>query len=251
MAQFLKVPIIVLSQLNRNIETRSNKQPLLSDLKESGCISTRNKIQLSSPLKHNINLIYIKNLCGSETKISIISNNKIQLKRTILKLTKQNFKEKIYLSQKYIFECQILKKILCLTSNHKYLSQHDWAQTKQILDYTKINYTKLDTSYLQSKNTTSTAYVNQVQFNKYLKSYDMSTRNYFNFICNQIILHNSIEQDADIIMILYENSEQNIESYGKKILDLIICKNRNGPTGSCKITFIPKITLFQSIEKTQ
>ena len=50
----------------------------------------------------------------------------------------------------------------------------------------------------------------------------------------------SIEQDADLVLMLYQNENNlsnNISSDCIKLINLIIAKQRNGPTGSIKIKF--------------
>ena len=58
----------------------------------------------------------------------------------------------------------------------------------------------------------------------------------------------SIEQDADVVFLLAarQNSEENaIVPQASRERDLIIAKQRNGPTGSVTLTFIPEFTRFE------
>jgi replicative DNA helicase len=54
----------------------------------------------------------------------------------------------------------------------------------------------------------------------------------------------SIEQDADLIMMLYRDEYYDPESPDKGIAEVIVTKNRNGPTGTVKLLFEPQYQRF-------
>jgi replicative DNA helicase len=56
----------------------------------------------------------------------------------------------------------------------------------------------------------------------------------------------SIEQDADIIVFIYRDEVYNKESQDKGIAEIIIAKQRNGPIGTVRLTFLGQYTRFEN-----
>ncbi len=57
----------------------------------------------------------------------------------------------------------------------------------------------------------------------------------------------SIEQDADLIMMLYRDDYYNPDSPDRGIAEVNIVKHRNGPTGCVKLLFEPQFTEFRNL----
>lgn len=56
----------------------------------------------------------------------------------------------------------------------------------------------------------------------------------------------AIEQDADVIMFIYRDDYYNQDSPDKGLAEIIIGKQRSGPTGSLKLTFLGQYTKFEN-----
>lgn len=56
----------------------------------------------------------------------------------------------------------------------------------------------------------------------------------------------AIEQDADLIVFIYRDEVYNEDSPEKGVAEIIIGKQRNGPIGSIKLTFLGKYTRFEN-----
>ena len=57
----------------------------------------------------------------------------------------------------------------------------------------------------------------------------------------------AIEQDADIIMFIYRDDYYNKESKEPGVSEIVIAKQRNGPVGTVKLTFLKPLTRFDNL----
>ncbi len=57
----------------------------------------------------------------------------------------------------------------------------------------------------------------------------------------------ALEQDADVIMFIYRDDYYNKESKEPGVTEVIIAKQRNGPVGTVKLTFLKPLTRFENL----
>jgi replicative DNA helicase len=58
----------------------------------------------------------------------------------------------------------------------------------------------------------------------------------------------AIEQDADMIVFIYRDEYYNKDTQLRGIAEIIVAKQRNGPTGKVPVKFIASCTRFDNLQ---
>ncbi len=293
----LKVPVMALSQLSRAVEARTNKRPMLSDLRESGCLTGDSLITLADSGIQ----VPIRDLVG-KSGFAVWA-----LDETTLKLNRATVSNAFSTGQKSVFRIKTrLGRTIRATGNHKFLTIRGWQRLDELQAGDRLALPRqIGSPTLQTMSDSETPSMQRigmsqrkmqaglemaycgtslhkqnvsrdraarlaqvVQSNDLLllsasdiywdeiiaiepdgveEVFDLTVPGLHNFIANNIVVHNSIEQDADLVMMVYRDEYYNADSPDRGIAEVILSKHRNGPTGTVKLLFEKQFARFKNL----
>lgn len=75
--------------------------------------------------------------------------------------------------------------------------------------------------------------------------FDLTVPGPHNFVANGVVVHNSIEQDADTVMMLHRPARFD-KSQEDNILEVHLAKQRNGPVGQITLTYLKQYMRYEN-----
>jgi replicative DNA helicase len=228
LARELNIPVLCLSQLSRKVEERPGHRPMMSDLRESGCLSGDSLIQNADT--------------GAFHTIQELANRKEQTPFPVYAVDKNlqigtyQMTKAFYSGKKMLYELKTKTGLsIQASANHPFLTQEGWTRLDALQVSTKIG--------IKQNHATFWDEVLSITELKEQDVYDATVEEVHNFVANNIIVHNSIEQDSDIVMFLLRR--EYYDPYDKPgLAEAIVAKNRHGGVGSVFLAFRKELAQF-------
>jgi replicative DNA helicase len=260
MARELNVPVLSAAQLSRAVEQRQDKRPVLSDLRESGCLTGDTLVYLPDSGCYEP----IAELCGR------VGFRVMSLNTETWKLEPGTVTNAFCTGTKPVYRLTTqLGRTIRATANHRFLTTHGWKRLDELMPEDHIALPRrldgpreqtmdnaerqnaravnMSVSAVVERLAESDVYWDQIRYiepDGEAQVYDLTVPGNQCFVANDIVAHNSIEQDSDIVIFLYRDEVYNEATEFPNQADLIISKHRNGPTGTVSLYFEKTLTKF-------
>jgi replicative DNA helicase len=267
LARELNVPLIAASQLSRAVEQRHDKRPILSDLRESGCLRGDSLVHMADGSR-----VAIRNLAGSTYPLPIIALNPETFRLEAVQARKA---WKTGTQPVFRLKTQWGREIRA-TANHKFHTMAGWKRLDQLGVGERVAVrggaeassfagpALAGPEWRTSRQAVGVAETRapqpsiagivywdrivSVEPEEVRDVYDLEVPGHHNFVANDIIVHNSIEQDADVVMFIYRDELYNPETELQNIADILVAKHRHGPTGTVQLFFRKHLAQFVDAE---
>jgi replicative DNA helicase len=265
LARELNVPVIAVSQLSRAVESRNPPVPMLSDLRESGCLTGDSRVYLPETGEYRP----IAELVG-RSGFDVVAVN-----TETWELERRRVARAFATGRKPVYRLTTgLGRTIRATGNHKFLAFDGWRRLDAVTPGEPLALPqRLPAPHgfavphaapaLVGAGSTGMALdppieplsTGDVQWDSVIsiqpdgleEVYDLTVEGLHNFVAEDIVVHNSIEQDADVVMFIYRDEYYNKESERLGEADVIVAKHRNGPIGDVALTFLPKYPKFANL----
>ena len=259
LARELDVPVLALSQLSRNLEMRSDKRPALADLRESGCLAGSSQITVDAD-GNTVSIDALWRFFG-HPGMELVAMD------TEGRMVPGRVRDVRFSGSKPLYRLRLESGLsVDATPNHRFYTRRGWKMLWQLntADELAVHTPARVGGRAAFAAAASVAPacggspderagfegVVSAEFIGWGPTFDISVEEHQSFVANGIVVHNSLEQDADVVMFIYRDEAYNAETMDKGIAEILVSKHRNGPTGVARLSFLETYTKFANMARS-